>query len=337
MTNRQSIGRSTDVSARRTSQGGYTITFDRALEVIGAVLGIVLLSTGCENSINPYAGEAVPYTVYGALSFKKEVHHVRVKPMQTPVHAVEESRLPVTVRLKNLDNGETWQLKDSPLTFGDQTVAHNFRTALDVEPRTPYELTVDGPDGRRTRATTITPTNTEALIRPSGHTPGAPSDTVDAGSGKLHCRTIFTVVFREAKVPYKSSIGLEVNGEYFWVPVSFAIRPLPDGNDGYRFIPENILRYINVESRNEPFPCRYYQPRCQVMTSGRLQIAYAYVGPEWFGNRPSVQFDRGFDPTSSTQIDNGIGFFGSYFRDTLSVTVHRGVIDLGQEACRPGF
>lgn len=292
---------------------------------------VMLPMTGCDNTVRPFAEQAEPYSIYGALSFKQERKFVRVKPLQTPISALPNRPLPATVTLTNQSTGATTTLQDSVIVFGDATVTHNYWTDIELEPRTEYQLTVKGPKGTA-QATTLTPTNTEATIAPAKDTPGPPSDTVSDDGNQLHCLSRFTVSLREAKIPEQAEVGFRYNESKIWISQAFKIDTLDGNVRGFRFIPETLLSRVQEFSLDDPTTCKFYESRCQNLTNGTFRIAYTYLGPRWVGNRPS---GGGFDPTTSGRLEDGLGFFGSYFRDTLSVTINRGTINLGPEACGP--
>lgn len=293
----------------------------------------VLALFGCENSIEPYSRRAEPYSVYGALSLDSRDQFVRVKPLQTPFQLTRPDPLAATVTLRNLSDGGTHTLQDSVFLYDGGTVTHNFWTPLDVQPQTAYELTVERPDGAKTRGRTLTPTDTKALIDPHKHTPGPPTDTSALGSGNLDCLSRFEVTFREAKIPFKASIGVHYKGQPIWVPYDAAIEEGADGESGISFTPNRVLTQLDGGRFDDPLTCLYFENRCQYLDTGRIEVAYAYLGPNWFGNRPPDD-DDGFDPATAGQLEGGLGFFGSVERDTVAVTIHRGVVELPPEACR---
>lgn len=293
------------------------------------------LTVGCENTIDPYSGRG-SYSVYGALSLHQNRQFVRVKPLRSPIVSDSTSPLPATVTLKNQSTGATTTLQDSIIIFGDATVTHNYWADLKIEPKTEYQLTVEGPRGKA-QATTLTPTNTKATITPSGNTPGPPTDTVRVDADTLHCLTTFEVRLRDAKVPYRASVGLSYQGSVLWVDQQ--VEQPSDGDEKLYFTPNNLLAQhlheLYEEPPDDPETCRYRENWCKYLSTGKLVVTYTYIGPQWFGSRPAESSGSEFDPTESREIQGGLGFFGSYFRNRLSVTIHRGVIDLGPDACSP--
>lgn len=316
----------------------------------------VVLLLGCENTVEPFAREAGPYSVYGALALHQDRHFIRVKPFQTPLTDLPQGPLPATVTLTNQSSGRTVALRDSVMTLGDLPT-HNFHTRIDLKPETTYRLRVEGPDGAATEAVTLTPGDRDATFDtvgtasyPTGPPPysptnehaggngtryrGASPDTVDLDSPP-HCLTRFAINLQDHAALFDVSVGFRYKGNEYWIPQKSQIEQLDTGHRGFKFVPQHILSHVEEDDLDDRFTCQYYEGRCPNLSSGTFRVAYTYLGPEWYGNRPSDELRNPVDWLQSTQIQDGTGFFGSYYRDTVSVNIRPGVVNLGPDACDP--
>lgn len=290
----------------------------RSRVFFGFVCLAVALFTGCENTIDPIS-ERAPYSVYGYLSLSNSPHFIRVKPLGDPILPNTGLSIDATVTLTNLEDGTSRTLTDSIITF-DGTPTHNFWTNGPVQPRTEYRLTVERSDGATTQATAVTPTDTDASL-----------DTLGSANPP-HCRTPLQVHFRTAEFPYRARIGFNNAGQTQWLDQD--IQSLRGGGQGLRFNMESVLfGDVFDEKIDDPETCRYYEPLCLKLDDGQIKVAYTYLGPDWFGNRPSE--GDSFDLIESSQVSNGRGFFGGVYQDTLEVEIDTSIIDLGPEACGP--
>lgn len=275
---------------------------------LGAVFaGCVTLAalSACENTIEPWGNRAETYSIYGYLSENRHRQFIRIKRLDERPWDKEARSIDATVRLDNLTEGTSEVLKDSVISFEDQgsrVLTHNFWTDTSVRPQTKYRLVVEHPDGNVTRATTVTPRSVRAEVQP---------DT-------LGCSTSYSVELppikqerrARAAIQLERDLGGDQNSDIRF-PVSRRCpldRPSciefvepSEGSVFFRFQPQTLL---------ENFP-----QSCGDLTG--LVIWYTYLGPEWYGTLP--QDSVTFDPTESVYVENGAGFFGSLWRDSLVI------------------
>jgi hypothetical protein len=272
--------------------------------LLAALLGALLLA-GCDTSFEPFARQGA-YSIYGYLSVTSERQFIRVKPLNRPLGSDSTQPLDATVTLENLATGETITLTDSIVTFTDQgtrVVTHNYWTDAPIQPSTRYRLTVDGPAGT-TRATTTTPTGTDAVIRPDS----------------TNCIEPFTLIFRDTdRLPLFADIRFAHDGENPAVRVLEENPPPRMNEPTYRFLPSRILAE-RIPLPPQPGPTIQCAPRCSALDDPEIAVEYVYVSPNWVGGLPADPMD--FNPRIDQEnLDNGAGFFGALRRDTITAVV----------------
>jgi hypothetical protein len=250
---------------------------------------------GCDDSIAPFSEES-GYSVYGNLSFQSERHFFRVRPLSTPLDASPKS-LPADVTLTNTSTGNQLSLQDSVIVF-DGTRTHNYWVKFKVDPTTTYELTVKDPTRPTTRVRTTTPTDVNPVVTP---------ERAD------ECGELMELRFREAKAPRRVSFGFWYQGEKHWVRPFGDIESTPRRDDFFlQFQPAGVLSQVIPHGLRQP-------PPCTQLDDPTLQIEYLYTDPERTTDEVSPEIT--YDPTEQERIENGVGFFGAYRRDTMAVEV----------------
>lgn len=259
---------------------------------------------GCDTTIKPFSG-AKGYSVYGNLSFQKEAHFFRVRPLQQPLGSSVDS-LNVAVTLTNRSTGESIVLQDSVVVF-DGISTHNYWANFKVAPKTTYELQVEGSDRARTTVQTTTPTAVDPLIIPERVNECNP----DTGPMRLDIR------FRDVESPVEEvRVGFRYEDEQHWRPVA-GVEPVP-GRD------EKSLEFnlTSVFASVVPSGIFVRQPPCSYLDRPKVRIAFLYPGVD----RVTEQEDplTTYDPTRQARVNNGIGFMGAFRRDTVSIDVSTG-------------
>lgn len=250
--------------------------------------------SGCDNTVEPYGNRSDTYSVYGYLAENREDQFVRVKRLDALL-SDQEGSLDVVVRLKNLTDGRSELLRDSMITYEDEgstVVTHNFWTDTPVQPETRYRLILEHPDGDTTAVTTTTPASVEGIPRPT----------------EGNCETLFTVKFPPIEDPRRVVAAL-----FFKVSINLSVIALripqaagvgEDGSAVIRFTMEDVIGGMR-------------RVECENIISDRIKIFYTYLGGEWYGQIPKDTISS--HPIHSPYVNNGRGYFGSLWRDTVSV------------------
>lgn len=275
-----------------------------------AALLALLVWGGCDNTLDPFA-ERGSFSIYGYLTVHQKRHFIRIKDLNDPLLGDSTRTLDATVTLENLEDGTTKTLKDSVVAF-EGIFTHNFWADMAVHPQTKYRITVERSDGAITQATTTTPRITTASVTPQ----------------EGDCLTPFVVTLQDATElrRTRAAVGFRHGGRIVWISQNERISKQNAGKDHgpphgssahFAFTPESVLAE-EIESVDDP-NTPVIEPRCWELGDDKIYIMHTHLGPDWFGALPDG--DIGFTPTESRFVDNGLGFFGALYRDTLSVTV----------------
>ncbi|WP_162892311.1 DUF4249 family protein [Salinibacter ruber] len=269
-----------------------------------ALVFIFLVASGCENSIEPISDPG-SYSVYGNLSAQSEPHFFRVRPIDQSLGEVSVDSLNATVMIINQSSGKTRSLQDSIVTFGE-TRTHNYWSTFEAESNTTYEIRVEGPGRPATTAQVTTPTATDAVVVPERRDCRTPLEIPTPPS------TVVEVRFENAKFPFDEiSVGFQWDGEKRWV-VREGLETVLPGTEGIRFAVRPMLT-----EKIPPPTLRDPTPVCAKLDDTTLEIAYLYTR----GSEEGTDSQLSFDPTQQERVKNGLGFFGAYRRDTVSVEV----------------
>lgn len=281
---------------------------------------IVLLLGGCDNTIDPFANEG-QYSVYGYLSPLRNRQVVRVKPLTVPITKVDTGDVKATVTLENVTAGSTAVLNKDIKVFEDadtRVVTHNYWTDEPVIPGSEYRLSVIAPDGEVTSATTVTPRGDRARISPQ----------------QGNCLTTFTVIFEDVTVRriFDASLEAKVDGTWLTFPVGRAFET-DSGHAGLRVKPEDALEErLPPQSLDDRNPFCWFASRCDLLDSDTLRVKYTYLGPNWYGDIPEDSLT--YDPLSSYDVTNGLGFFGSLGQAIATLPVDTtGLIRINDRFC----
>lgn len=261
---------------------------------LALVLCAGALLFGCDAALDPFAGTAGLYYIYGVFEVTEEEHYVRVQNLNRPPQPEDSAPLNATVTLENLTSGTSTGLVDSTITF-DETVTHNFQVDTPIQPGATYRLTVERSDGRRTQATATMPDTTEISLDP------APGSTVP-------CDRDILLRFRDLPdgTHIRRSVGVRWDGSWRWIQDR-----LGPAND---FIQGGLMPWLIVEKALPTVPLQTINnPKkyCRLLDEKQIRVAYTQFGPDWPPD--SVRAD----PTQSN-VENGLGIFGGVRRDTLT-------------------
>jgi len=266
----------------------------RGLWLLLLVLGLAALGGGCDNTVDPFAEDTGLFSVYGYLSVSRSENFVRVRNLNTPPTSDSARTLDATVRLENLDTGTSEVLADSIVTFGG-VYTHNVRMDAPVAPGATYRLTVERAEGGQSEATATMPRRPDLAVEP------APTDTVACAGD---------VLLRFRNLRPESTVGLSVavswSGESRWVDQG-AVTPTT-GFVPWRIVEKALPGYAldQVSDRTD---------YCTLLDEPEFRIAYTRYGPDWPADSVFA------DPTASA-VENGLGVFGGFQRDTLRRYVH---------------
>lgn len=272
----------------------YSSLTARAFSVVAVGL---ILSLGCDPSIDPIDRDAGLFSIYGYLNLTTEPHYVRIRNLKDPILDDSTAGVNATVRLENLETGATEVLDDSIVVFqGVQT--HNFSSDLDILPSDKYRIVVEREDGESTEATATMPPLTKTDDRPSG---------------PVNCTDHFRVNFPNVPEPrfVRINLGIHWRGRWRWTHVDE-----PNVGEGgvptVAFAPTTIIRRIIPERiLITTGPPREY---CDLLGKKAVRVAYTHFGPDWPADSLLA------NPVAS-RVENGLGVFGGLHRDTIEKAI----------------
>lgn len=277
-------------------------------------LMIVLLFSGCtDNKINPLEEDSGVYSFYGALEVGKSPNVVRVKDLNEAFLS-DSAGFNGTVTFQDLETGEVITPRDSVVQF-TAGFTHNFIIENEIEHNKTYLLTAERPDGLFGRSVATTPAKTEVVLLPDYET--AP------------CEQAITFRFNNVVAPEFIDIRVSVlyDGDDETADMRFFLQEFnrPDGEDSIeiRLSPLNLLVEVFPPDAmiNNPLLDPYSaNPTvgCSQLDSNQMDIIYTHYGGEWSVARPII---RGLLDFDSGDVENGLGFFGGFYRNTISIII----------------
>ncbi len=243
---------------------------------------------GCDNTMNAFDEEAGLYSIYGYLDVHEDVNYLRVRDLNTSPGAEDADEIDAEVEMVNLKTGASEVLQDSVVQF-EEIYTHNFRTTLDIDYDTPYEVTVTRSDGAQFAVQALTPSRADSYATPMNE----------------DCETPIELRFERMNGGMIDlEVGVVLNNQTFWA------NPRDEDFFGDRgedllsvtFIPQLLLNFIfGDESGIE----------CYQLESEFIQVRYTHLGPGFF------------DPTETGGIDVPGGFdrFGGLYRNSYSFPI----------------
>lgn len=244
--------------------------------------------TSCDNTLNPLEEDEVFFSIYGTLDMTEEVNYFRINDLNSTVLDTSDHQLDAHVTLENLQSGEREVLEDTVVSFED-TYVTNFKSEMEIHPRTEYEITVERSDGATTRSSAITPDTTVMdLQHDQQHKQEAPDCTTNV---ELTLEPI------EDPLTVRFYLGVEHLDKIRWFLPHFHTLSV-DGQLTYTFTPESMLAGITDD---------VVPDQCHELETDEFHIRYVRFGPDWHSERHD-----------SLAIKNGYGRFGGSYEERIA-------------------
>jgi len=250
--------------------------------LLSALLITVFLAVSCDNTLHPFNKDKGLYSVYGYLDIDSDVNYIRIKDLNMPFVEDSTRKIDAKVRLTNERNEVSQTLTDSVVEF-EGLYTHNFRTTLDINPDTKYQLTVKRSDGKVATATATTPRIADTNVDPLN----------------ADCRTPITVRFKPVlkKADLYVRIGFEYRNKKYWVNPFLQTRKDEPELIYMRFTPQDIIAKIFSDDRGRPTIA------CYQLSSKIFYVDYIHYGPD---------FNQG-SSSDTLDIPGGAGKFGGLY------------------------
>ena len=270
------------------------------------ILISVLPWLGCiERNIDGFEENAGLFSVYGALDADRNFNYIRVKDTRIP--ALPDSSLPFegTVIFEDLEEG-TETILDRKERYISGYYVNNFQLNETLVPGKSYKLKVEGPEDRSVVTNTTVPEITEVSVKPENIS---------------SCETLIEFTFKNVKHPEHIRMEVAFGG---WRSEIGLVAQLEHREDKDEMFVKMNIRNLLVEvfppsrqtiiSTNDPRDLK--SPRFTCSRFDEFRVWYTHYGPEW------DIFSPGFfppDPLQWQDVENGLGFLGSFRRGGFTV------------------
>ena len=284
--------------------------------ILAAVAGTLLLCSACRESVDTRLDIDYPYTVFGILNPKSDTHAVRVFEIQDNIALVRPEPLDATVATTQLDIGSRVAWTDSVVQLYDGDYRHVFWSTFEANAGETYRLEVTRSDGETTQAVTTVP-------------PPVALETLEADTLRPG-QAIMPVLIR-GNPPAMPRIDVE------YILVGFN----PGGSDPifkpltFNYIGRTIASpdgfVLNIDLRADYLDIyRFFDADNEVTTDIidlREMTVTVHVGDhQWVS--PVDVFDPDYlvEPGAFSNVENGFGFFGSGYTESITFRPPIGLI-----------
>jgi len=278
---------------------------------ISFVLTLSIL-TGCrEVEINAIEEAEEAYAIYGALNITETKHIIRIRDLNVVHGDTTSASLNATVTFKDLQTGTSQILRDSVVQFPAGNT-HNFILEKELLPRSTYQVTVDGVDGKSASSIFTTPGVPNVRILPIG----APIDCV------RNMNIQFNNVLASEIIRWR--VGFTFQNKLHTLELSRFCSTERYEESTQQFIVETTPLFMldkvfpqpnSVFTGCDDIPSPAV--RCNDLDTNEVQIIYFHLGPEW--NKVFPLYPT--DPQDIQAIANGLGFLGAYYEGIATFLV----------------
>jgi len=282
----------------------------RFILILICILAVLLCSSCEENTINPIEDDRGIFSFYGYLEVGQTPNYVRIRNIDEPFLSDIDS-LDGVVTFENMESGETFTLRDTTINFsGNRT--HNYIIEEQIHYDTTYLLVAERSDGLISTSKVKTPEQTELILSPSEN---------------VQCLNDINFTFKN--VAYPEQIHFTITATYQGINHTgdlevFAdeLERIEDSDEmRIRLSPSNLLVEVFTPILpDNPFfdPFRLFPTvSCSQLDTPLLEITYTHYGAEWATAKPF----GGTINTDSGVVENGLGFFGTFVRETVAISL----------------
>ena len=275
------------------------------------ILLIFLVAACEEQTIDPIEESSGIYSIYGTIEIGESPNVVRIRNLKEPFLA-DSGSFDGTVTFENMATGNISTLQDSVVDFsGNQT--HNFIIEDEIEFNQSYLIRAERTDGLKSSSIATTP---------------LPPDISFTPEEDILCDTPIQFVFGNVVRPER--ISFEINVLYDGQSVSSELALFlgelvydEENNEvSITMSPNDLLVEVfpPVLPDVPNFDPYRLSPTvgCSQLDSNNFQLTYIHFGPEWTNGKKQQQ--GSIDPESG-DVENGLGFFGAFNRETFNFSL----------------
>ncbi len=264
-------------------------TWARLLSWSTLLVCALVLTTGCEESVNPILGTERPFTIYGFFNPVADTQAVRVFAIEDLLELTRPEPLDARVTSFDVQLGAQHVWQDSVVMFERARYGHVYWSAFRAEYRHRYRLEVTRSDGESVQVeVTVPPLSEAVLLEPT-----------------IAPRFVFMpVLWQDAprvnniRVRYYTSCG------FFDFDYGLEQEQVEGGTVvTIRFSDDARLIFAEV----------FFEPSCTIRDLKLLdiQLTVLITNEEWVP--PSGVFDAELlvEPGTFSNVENGFGFIGA--------------------------
>lgn len=266
------------------------------------LISVLILSTGCEEAVDPVLSTDEAFTLYGYLDPSSDMQAIRVFSIDGVLQNTQPTPLDADVRTVNQATGEEVVWRDSIITYRDRSVGHVYYAPFRAEHDTPYRLSATRSDGRTTTVDVRTPPDGEAVIQ---NIFSARSQVLV----ELNWSNIPRVI--QAEVSYFVRVPFPDGSDTTTVRVDIKSGRVSENSDGTWSV--SILPSADI---GVIFSALQLQPGLDKVFLDRIEVRAFVTSEDW--ESPVGVFDPELlvQPGTFSNVTDGFGFVGGGYFDS---------------------
>ncbi|MCY4225046.1 MAG: hypothetical protein OXF06_09440 [Bacteroidetes bacterium] len=270
--------------------------------------GLIVTVAACSETVDTRIPLDNPYSLYGIINPKADTHAVRVFEITNNITVIRPDPLDATVMTTQLSNAKTLTWRDSVIQLENGNYRHVFWSVFQASVAETYHLTVKRSDGAQSEAmTTVPPPIALDVLEP---------DTLRLRQAIMPLKVMGTPpALPRIDVEY-TLVGYDeagANPVFKSVTFNYAGLEIPDTDGSLLNIDlrEDYLKIYDVFDEDS-------QVSPNIIDLREILVTVHVGDHQWVS--PVGFFDENFlvEPGSFSNVENGFGFFGSGYSESIS-------------------
>ena len=275
---------------------------------LGLSVFLSLLLLACSETVETRIELEYPFSVFGIINPKADTHAVRIFEIKRNIALVRPDPIDAIVTTTHMQNGEVLAWHDSVIQLEDGDYRHVYWSEFQASAGDTYHLKVRRSDGAQTEAiTTVPPPVTLKMLEPDTRKPAqAIMPLMIEGDPPALPRIDVEYIL----------VGFDASGNN---PV---FRPVVFNYAG-QVVPDTEGVLLNIDLRRDYLDIYKLFDEDNDVTPNIIDLREIHVtvhvgDSKWIS--PTGVFDENFlvEPGSFSNVQNGFGFFGSGYSETVS-------------------
>ena len=277
---------------------------------VALLLDVLQALTGCQESVDPFVGSAIPFTVWGFMNAGADTQYVRVFPVTD--HLIPDPGAGIDARVfsTNLTTGERREWAYEAVRFDSLISGHFFFSPFRAEHEHRYRLEVVRSDGETSSVEVTVPSEVDFDIQVNLGSTEIPVEI----RGEVPNLVGLRVTYHAVNVPPMLAWpdGTPIAGAV-QLPVTIIYDDIAARVDGgWRFVIDMARDYAGVQS--------VYGRNCLITVSEQSapdiwlrKMEFTALAADSTWDPPGGVFDPNIlsVPGTFSNVDNGYGFFGA--------------------------